>query len=86
MQKIKYYCDKCNKEISKDEIIKKEIPVIEKIEARGGKGNPAPVLITFENLVMKESELCKSCADSYEILHNYYLTLLAQHWSKIETN
>lgn len=85
MKKIKYYCDKCNKEIQKEDIIKKEIPTIDKIEARGGKGNPTPVLLVFENLVMDEYELCKNCADSYEILHNYFLTLLAQQWSKVET-
>lgn len=83
MQKIKYYCDKCNKEIHKTEIVKKEIPTLEKIEARGGKGNPASVLMTFENLTMKESELCKSCADSYEALYQYCMTCLAQQWAKV---
>lgn len=83
MQKINYYCDKCRKEVNKEDIQIKKIPTLERIEAKGGKGNPQPILAMYSALTMKESELCKDCADIYNVLWNYHMGLIAQQWIEI---
>jgi len=82
MQKINYYCDKCGKEINKENLIVKKIPVLERVEAKSGRSDA--VLAVFSNLIMKEHELCKDCADTYDVLWNYHMGLIAQQWVNLD--
>jgi hypothetical protein len=83
MRTIKYHCDKCKKEIdiNKENVIQKEIPVLEAIQVLGGKGHPAQVLSQFYQLAMKQVELCDRCSNAYEALKYHYFKQLAQHWA-----
>lgn len=83
MQKIKYYCDNCGAEVNKENLLIKKIPTLERVEAKGGKGNHQAVLMVFSSLIIKERELCKDCANSYDVLWNYHMGLIAQQWIEI---
>jgi hypothetical protein len=77
MQKIKYYCDKCGKEIEQENIIIKSVPNFESVET---KSHGITVAKLCDILVIKNMELCPGCSCVFDILYNQNMYQLAQDW------
>lgn len=80
---IKYICDKCKKEFAlEDKLTSVEIPVIKRLEARGGIGNS--ILAVSEPFIeFEKSELCSECNNKYKAIKNYTDTFIAKEWEYI---
>ena len=77
MQKIKYYCDKCGKEIQPEKIIIKSIPIFESVEA---KLHGITVMKINDVFYMENMELCSGCSCVFDSLYNQNMYQLAQDW------